>query len=63
MQNSATGRKRNALGLTVFVLVQERFAKVCKPAQKLILQLQIRCFIRLSYGRRKLRRTGPRNPP
>src|SRR5438034_780915 len=31
MQNSATGRKRNAFGLTVFVLVKQRFAKACKP--------------------------------
>jgi hypothetical protein len=49
MQNSASARKRNALGLTVFVLVASGFAKACKPAQKLFLELEIRCSIRLRY--------------
>src|SRR5436190_16934707 len=35
--------QKNAFGLTVFVLVKQRFAKAGKPSQKLSLQLQISC--------------------
>ena len=41
IQNGANGRKQNAFDLIVFVLVESRFPKARKPAQKLILQLVV----------------------
>src|SRR5260370_3870724 len=46
------GMQKRCIWSDGFSLVELHFAKACKAAQKLFLQLEIRCSIRLSYWRR-----------